>query len=74
MREKNKENPFARFSDSVAQHPHERTSHARATAQTGTVGDYCGRTFSALMYWFPKLSISYCPFFLSKRILAAAMI
>ena len=30
--------------------------------------------FTALMYWFPKLSISYCPLFLSKRIFAAAMI
>jgi hypothetical protein len=35
---------------------------------------YCGRTLVTLMYWLPKLSISYCPFFLSKRILAAAMI
>ena len=35
---------------------------------------YCGRTLVTLMYWLPKLSIWYCPFFLSKRILAAAMI
>lgn len=33
-----------------------------------------GRTLIALMFWLPKLSISYCPFLLSKRILAAAMI
>ena len=46
----------------------------RATEQIMTVSDYCGRTLVTLMYWLPKLSISYCPFFLSKRILAAAMI
>jgi hypothetical protein len=33
-----------------------------------------GRTFAALMYWLPKLSISYCPLFLSKRIWAATII
>jgi len=44
------------------------------SGESETVGDYCGRTFVALMYWLPKLSNSYCPFFLSKRILAAAMI
>ena len=48
--------------------------HAGAAENMAANHYFDSETLTALMYWLPKLSISYCPFFLSKRIFAAAMI